>query len=172
MAGVTVTLDETEVGSTLEGLMSALQDMTPMLKNVGEHVQATTIDRFARQVSPAGLPWAQLNSEYAKTKKGPGILRETGQLAQIIYQVAADLLQVGTNAVYAAAHQFGAVIKPKTAAALVFSLGGRTIFASSVTIPKREFLGLTPEDIIEIGAIVGDYLEAESGGSVEIAGPV
>lgn len=166
MAGVRISIYDTETNGSLSGLTAALDDLRPMLKNIGEHVQATTIERFGRQVSPAGVPWAPLNAEYAAGKKGPGILRETGRLAEIVYQVAAQTLLVGSNAIYAAIHQFGGIIRPKSAAALVFSLGGKTIFAKSVTMPKREFLGLTEEDQTEIRLIAEDFLDVASGRAI------
>lgn len=169
MTGARLRLDDKDAQATLDGLADALDDLRPFFLAVGEHVQATTIDRFRREVSPAGVPWAPLNEEYAKTKKGPGILRETGRLAEIIYQIAGSVLLIGTNAVYAAAHQFGATIVPKTAAALVFSLGGRTVHAAKVQIPKREFLGLTEDDRAEIRAIGDDFLAMAAGGAGEIA---
>lgn len=167
MAGATLTIDDGEVSGALDGLLAALGDLTPVFKNIGEHVQAATIDRFAEQKSPDGVPWKPLLPIYAATKKGPGILRETGQMAQIVYQVAEDMLQVGTNAIYAAVHQFGATIKPKTKQALAFLLGGQEVVVASVTVPARPFLGLTAEDRLEISDLVEDYLDAAAGGALQ-----
>lgn len=166
--GVRMSVGEAELEGVLSGLTQALGDLRPLLKNIGGHVQATTIDRFPLQVSPGGVPWAALNPLYAATKKGPGTLRETNRLADIIYQVAEDMVLVGTNAVYARIHQFGGIIKPKTAAALVFSLGGRIVHAMSVKMPKREFLGLTDADQEEIRLISTDFLDVASGGAITI----
>ena len=167
MAGATLTIDDAEVSGALDGLLAALGDLTPVFKNIGEHVQATTIDRFAEQKSPEGVPWKPLLPIYAATKKGPGILRETGQMAQIVYQVAEDMLQVGTNAIYAAVHQFGATIRPKEKKALAFMLGGQQVIVSKVEIPARPFLGLTADDQLEISGLVEDYLDASSGGALQ-----
>lgn len=42
--------------------------------------------------------------------------------------------------IYAAIHEFGGVIRPRTARFLVFTIGGRKIFARKVTMPKRPYL--------------------------------
>lgn len=50
---------------------------------------------------------------------------------------------VFTGLVYAAIHEYGGVITPKAAKALVFEIDGRKIFAQSVTIPPRPYMGPT-----------------------------
>lgn len=164
-SGVRLNIDGKEANGALSGLLGAVSDLRPMLKDVGEYVVGTTKERFRRSVSPEGQPWAPLNPLYAAKKTGPGILRENGRLAEIVYQLASDSVLIGSTRIYAAIHQFGGTIKPKSAAALVFGLGGKTIFARSVTIPKREFLGLTDDDQAEIRLIAENFLNEASGGT-------
>jgi phage gpG-like protein len=64
---------------------------------------------------------------------------------------------VGTNVIYAAIHQFGGTIRPKSKRALRFRMGGRLFTLSKVSIPARPFLGLTPADRAEIAAIFADF---------------
>ena len=47
---------------------------------------------------------------------------------------------VGTDVVYAAIHEYGGTIVPKTAQALRFVIDGKTIHAKSVTMPERSYL--------------------------------
>ncbi|MBS7541488.1 phage virion morphogenesis protein [Ancylobacter lacus] len=165
--GALLTIDDDAVVSGLARLVAASVDLRAPLANIGQVVRQSTIDRFAREVSPAGVPWAPLNPEYRAGKKGPGILRENRRLSDIVWQLGGNAVQVGSSVVYARVHQFGAVILPKTAAALVFSLGGRIVHAMRVIIPARPFLGLSAEDLIEITAILDDHFIAGTGGAAE-----
>lgn len=47
---------------------------------------------------------------------------------------------VSTNAVYAKIHEYGGVITPRTAAALVFEIDGHRIATQKVTIPPRPYM--------------------------------
>jgi phage gpG-like protein len=65
---------------------------------------------------------------------------------------------VGTNAPYAGVHQRGATIRAKPGKRLAFRIGRATIFARSVTIPARPFLGVSQEDREEIVEIFRDHI--------------
>lgn len=110
MAGVTLTVDNKAVLEGLARLAEAARNPADALVNMGEHLRSSTIARIWAEISPAGSPWPRLSPAYAARKRGPGILRESGTLAQIVYQVAGGTLEVGTNAAYAAIHQFGGEI--------------------------------------------------------------
>src|SRR3546814_7144 len=137
------------------------------LKNIGLHLVHSTKDRFLEERAPDGLPWAPLNPAYAAAKRGPGILRELGNagglMGSISYEVTGNQLEWGTNKVHAAVHQLGATIRPRTAEALVFPIGGETVIAKSVTIPAREFLGVSADDETEILAILEDFIADATG---------
>lgn len=158
MAGATLTLDSAAVDSALARLLAAAGDLTPALKNIGEYEAGATRRRFIEATDPEGQPWAALNPLYAQTKKGPGILRgQTRSLSQIIWQLADGGVVIGSNEVYARIHNEGGTIRPKDAAALVFSMGGQTFRVKSVTIPKRKFLGFNAADQARILEIVEDH---------------
>lgn len=65
---------------------------------------------------------------------------------------------MGSNSEHAAIHHFGGVIKPKSASALVFEMGGMTFRVKKVAIPARPFADLSEKDREEILAIITDYL--------------
>lgn len=168
MAGKSITIDDRDVLDLLADLYAAAGDVTPALKNIGEYEAKVTRARFVSQTDPEGNAWQALNELYAKTKKGPGILRgATRALSQIVWQLADDGVEIGSNEVYARAHNEGATIVPKNAAALVFSMGGQTFHVKSVTIPRRQFLGWDASSIEEALAIVQDHfvMAAEGKGS-------
>ncbi len=159
MAGAVITIDDVAVINALAHVIAMAGDTRAVTANIGEHIRATTIDRIKKQQSPDGKAFVPLHPLYAQTKKGPGILRgQSGDLAQIVYQLASDSeVEIGSNAIYAAIHQFGGTIKPKSAAALAFSMGGKTFKLKSVKIPARPYLGLSAADEAEILAIMSDY---------------
>ncbi|WP_411037626.1 phage virion morphogenesis protein [Shinella sp. BYT-45] len=158
MAGKTITIDDDDVNDALARLYAAAGDVTPALKNIGEFEAKVTRARFVSETDPEGKAWQGLNPLYAKTKKGPGILRgATRALSQIVWQIADDSLEIGSNEVYARIHNEGGTIVPKNAAALVFSMGGQTFQVKSVTIPQRQFLGWSDASIREALAIVQDH---------------
>lgn len=59
---------------------------------------------------------------------------------------------------FAHVHQYGATITPKDASRLAFMLGDRKVFATSVTIPARPFVGVSAEDADEIRKLVTDFM--------------
>ena len=127
---------------------------TGLLRAIGVGLQHTTRDRFQTGTDPAGQRWRALNPAYAAGRRYPDlpILQQAGDRGGLRGSIsfrtdaAASTVTVGSNKVYAAVHQFGAVITPKAAPALVFRLGGRLVHAKRVTIPARPYLGFGRED--------------------------
>jgi phage gpG-like protein len=128
------------------------------LKAVGTALVATADERFQDKREPFGAPWAPLLPAYAAIKtRGNGILFARGMLVRLLtYQVSGSTVSVGSPLIYAAVHQFGAVITAKNAPALAFKLlgapgprgGVRAAFVhvQSVRIPARPYLGFGPND--------------------------
>ena len=170
MTGFTLTIDaETQpFEDVMARLLQAAGDLGPALKNIGEHETASTKSRIKRGITPEGAPFAPLNPLYAMTKKGPGILQgESGRLADIVYQLAGDTVEVGNDVPHGAMHQFGGTIHAKNVAALMFSMGGQHFMVESVTIPARPYIGISTEDEAEIYAILEDHFLFATTGSFE-----
>lgn len=163
MAGATISIT-TEVHDkavlrAFGKLAGAMGDTTPVMAAIGTGIVSSTHRRFVSQTDPDGDAWAALNPEYARTKRNTRILTESGRLRDSINaRPGRDEVRVGTNTIYAAAHQFGATIKPKTASHLAFRLGDRLIKAKSVTLPARPFLGISAEDRTMIAEVVMGFL--------------
>lgn len=158
MTAATLTIDDTEIIAALQRLLDAAGDLTPVYKNIGEYEAEATKERFRTSQDPDGNPWKDLNELYAKTKKGPSILvGRTRDLSSIIWQLASDGVETGSNVIYARAHNEGATIVPKNAAALMFSMGGQTFMVKKVVIPRRQFLGFSQEDQVRIQEIIEDH---------------
>lgn len=143
-------IDTTKAAKAFGELAKVIDRPEPVLRAIGTGLVEVTQGRFESGKDPQGKSWQGLNAAYGATKRGPGILRESamrgGLMSSITFQTSSDTVQVGTNKVYAAIHQFGGTIKPKTGDRLVFRIGGQTVFARSVTIPARPYLGIGPED--------------------------
>ncbi|HAE45847.1 MAG: phage virion morphogenesis protein [Tistrella sp.] len=163
MAGAGLTTVDNLTGP-LQALARGLTHPADLIANLGAALVASTKDRFLTETAPDGSAWEALNPLYAKGKKGPGILREGGAMgglmSTIVWQADGDRrLEVGTNRIYAAAHQFGAIIVPKTAAQLVFEMAGRLFAADIVVIPARPYLGLSQEDAEDMLDLAADYVQ-------------
>lgn len=168
MSGALIEVDDAVVIDALGRLAAAGGDPRGFLVNVGEILVASTRQRFRDEADPEGRPWAPLNPLYAAGKPaGKKILEASGQLSHdsIVYQLAATELVVGTNRPHARVHQFGATIVPKSAAALVFSMGGETIRVKSVTVPARRFLGISADDRERIVEAADDFFADAVGGA-------
>lgn len=127
-----------------------------MYDAIGAMLVTSTQDRFERETDPAGTLWPKsirVQLEGGKTLTDTAFLRNS-----VTFEADDGGLAVGTNAAYAATHQFGATIRPKTAEALAFEIGGITVFAQKVEIPQRAFLGLDDADEEAIVEIAGDFL--------------
>ena len=162
MAGthITITLDDENLRRQLGDLIGALTHPEPALRSIGEELQRTTQDRFdpGQKKSPDGTPWAR-NSPVTIARKGrDNPLYQRGNLQNTIrYQLrGATGVEVGTNLVYGAAHQFG----------MVKGYAGRTRRGAPIpwgNIPARPYLGLSADDETEVVRILRDYLERQTG---------
>jgi phage virion morphogenesis protein len=141
MAGIHLTLDTRgldKLQARIHGL--AGMDTTTLMPRLGEYLQASTQDRFKTQTAPDGSPWDALAPRTLERKKHnrDKVLTARGFLRRgIRYQVLdKSTVQVGTDSVYAATHQYG---------------------RDEAHIPARPFLGLSSADRREITAIIRDW---------------
>jgi phage virion morphogenesis protein len=157
-----------------------------IMNRIGEHLQASTEDRFKTQTAPDGTPWQPLKARYAKRKKynADKILTLRGYLrGGIRHQVTGDTsVEVGANLAYAAIHQLGGTIDmPARQATVRFKTqAGRKLFAKrgakgaterqasigkhQVNMPARPYLGISAADDQEIREIILDWVVGRAGG--------
>ena len=152
MAGATIEFDYRDALNRLLAIETTLTDPTEMLRDMGEELRDIHRDRFRAQTSPSGVPWVPLKPWYqeSKPRNQNRILTLFGLLKNTLrYQISGSDLLFGTDRPYGAIHNFGGIIKPKTAKAL--NVGGRPV--KQVTIPQREWLGVSEpegERLLEI----------------------
>lgn len=172
MAGTVMIVDDTSAMEVIEGVVSRMEDLSPAMKAIGEYVVLKTDERFTAQVSPDGLPWAQVRPATQARKKIGKILTESSRLrGSIVYRAGATSVEIGTNVIYAAVHQFGAqkgafgTVQAQVKSHLRRTEKGEVHVKAHTRgmvipwgdIPARPFLGASEADVSEFGRILLDY---------------
>jgi phage virion morphogenesis protein len=143
----------------LGAIAARAQNQQPMWDAIGMSLVVSTQHRFETGKSPSGSPWPP---SIRVRHEGGRTLVLSGRLMQsVTYVASAHGVEVGTNAIYAAIHQFGGTIVPVSKPALAFRLLGKFVRVQKVTIPARPFLGLDHDDEAEILQIATDYVAGE-----------
>lgn len=131
-------------------------DRRDLLDQIGAYGVSSTQQRFISGKGPDGIAWKQ--SRRAKMKGGQTLRDQNHLYASLTHQGDDSSVMWGSNRIYAAIHQFGGNIRPKTAKALVFNWLGRLHVMQKVTMPARPYLGINQEDRDEINATVHDWM--------------
>ena len=168
-ASIQVTLNDKTITAALGRLQAMAHDTTPLMRAIGVGLVENTRRRFEQAVDPDGFAWKPLLPAYAAVKTGPGILREAGMrgglMGSLTFDADARSVIVGTNKIYGAVHQFGAIIRAKNKRSLVFRFGcGALIFRQSVTIPARPYLGFSHADEDTVQDVADGYFLRALGG--------
>ena len=143
----------------LEGLSAALARMNALgqrpreiWEKIGNYGANSTKIRFARGRDPERKPW--LPSIRVKTQGGQTLVLKAHLMRSISHTADNSGAAWGTNVKYASTHQFGAVIKAKSAGALRFKIpGAGFVTVKAVKIPARRFLGVNADDGREMLAL-------------------
>ncbi|HEC12315.1 MAG TPA: phage virion morphogenesis protein [Acidiferrobacteraceae bacterium] len=158
MAGLSITInaDFKPVADFLRRLETEPQDLTSPMDEIGQYLVQANQRRMYQGVGPDGQAWEP--SVRAKNEGGKTLI-DSGGLRDSLTQIPGpDSVEVGTNKVYAAIHQFGGTITAKNAPYLMFIVGGQFVKTKSVTIPARPFVGIADEDHNEILNILQDFI--------------
>ncbi len=176
-------VDDRAVKEALRRLSERMEDMTPVMRRIGELLVSSVQENFNREGRYSGpgswrggsKRWKPLSRSTIKQRERLGywpgqILTRTGRLkSSINYHAGRDYVAVGTNLIYAAIHQFGVdkEVSVKAHRRKVRSRDikkGRRMFARGVTfvqehtrhmkIPARPFLVVQDEDLEEIREII------------------
>lgn len=147
MSTLQVSIDVSGLGS-IEALLGRLNPFQgeQLLEALARLIRESVRERLiAGGPAPDGAAWKP-NRE-GRTP----ILHRSGALARSIdYAVSGMQAVIGSGLIYAAIHQFGGTIVPKTAGQLAFSIGNRLIFTKKVTMPARPYIGLSADDRAEL----------------------
>jgi phage virion morphogenesis protein len=143
VSGLSVTIDDAEVNRALRALAAHLDDLTPAMDAIGQALVTEVDLSFDGSRDPWGTPWDALSAVTLARRRGTSaqILRDTGHLANSInYHAAADRVEVGTDVIYAATHQFG-----RADNRMYNTPSGRP-----APIPARPFLPIRPSGQVEL----------------------
>lgn len=160
MAGVTegVTIKGLiETQAVLNDLLDRVEDLSPLMAQIGAYGEESTRYRFESQKGPDGKTWEpshRARAEGGQTLKKSGIFE-----GSITNQFGRDSAEWGTNWPWASVHQDGATIRAKGDGRLGFFIPGIGFRSPrEVVIPARPMFGINDEDEDEISAIIHDYL--------------
>lgn len=141
MSGVTITVDTAPVAAYLRILAEKMDDMTPVMRAIGDVIVEQTDSAFESSKSPGGTGWTP--SGRALTKSGQTLIDTARLRNSITRQATASGVTVGSGVIYAAIHQ----------------LGGRAGRKHRTILPARPFL---PDDasldMDEITDVITRYL--------------
>lgn len=158
MSGVTLAIeldDFKPLQRQLDALLTRTRQLRPLMETIGAYLDYSTKRRFLRGEAPDGSRWLP---SHRVLESGGQTMVDSGRLRDSYQWHATDTtVEEGTNVIYAGILHSGGKIEAK-GKALHFKIGGRSIFAKSVTIPARPALGINNDDITEIGMIVNDYI--------------
>jgi len=140
---VSIEVEGTALDAGLSRMAGALANPSAVMDEVGRYLVASTLRRFERERAPDGSPWLKSARALAE---GGRTLTDTGRLRGSIAHTVSDggrAVEVGSNVVYAAIHQFG----------------GRAGKGRRVRLPARPYLGIDDRDRTEILRIVARAIE-------------
>ena len=119
------------------------QRLERLLDSVGAMLESQTRERLAEgKKDPEGKPWTPWSPDYAERRppKG-GLLELSGDLIDsIAFETSASTVTVGSNMVYALTHHEG---------------------DSKRGIPARPYLGVSDDDLEDIGDVVMRFIARE-----------
>ena len=156
---IDITLEDTQVVTAINRMIHAGTDLTPVLRDIGEHLLNTTRERFRDEEGPDGEAWMPLSetTKARKTRNIDKVLTEDGHLAGTLdYLVMGNELLIGSPRIYASTHQFGALKGQFGFAAFDTRAGAFEIPWGD--IPARPFLGISDDDRSTITDVIGDFL--------------
>jgi phage gpG-like protein len=163
MFTVDVKVEDQEAKSLFRRLKSRMQDMTPVMKTVGEIITSSVIRNF--EVGGRPQKWQKLAaSTIAQKGHSKPLIGATTNLMSVTYKASSDRVTIGpppAAKAYMRIHQLGGTIPahtivPRRAKALRWTGGdGQVHFARKVNIPEiripaRPYLLVQDEDWTEI----------------------
>lgn len=157
-------IQDARVRAAFGAFLRLAEDASPVMADIATIGENSTLERFATETDPEGKKWKQsLRARLA----GGKTLTKDGHLGDSVSSRSdASIAEWGVNRIYAAIHQFGGVIRAKSAKALRFRLAsGEFVQTRSVRMPARPYLGISAGDEADILAAIerriGGALHAE-----------
>lgn len=163
MSGVQIHFDASEL-ARLSPLVADMirrgDDTRPMMEAIGAVNENAARERIeSTNVSPSGQAWKP--SLRVRENGGKTLMLKHHLADSLTSEATATEVATGSNLPYARIHQLGGTIVPKTQKALKFRLpSGGFVTVKKVTIPQREYLGPSADDLAAWADIVEDHFLA------------
>lgn len=154
-----IQIEDAEVVGALRRLIALGRNASPVMRDIAALGEASTRLRFRTETGPDGQRW---KPSLRAQMTGGRTLTQAGHLAgSLSARHGADYAEWGVNRIYAAIHQFGGVIRAKTAAALKFMFpGGGFAVVKAVKMPARPYLGASDTDRRDILDLIAARINA------------
>jgi phage virion morphogenesis protein len=139
--------NDDEARSYFDALAERAQNTAPLMRDLAFLGEQQTREAFASETAPSGAKW---QDSRRKQENGGKTLTDQGNLGDSVNSTYSnDSAEFGLGMMYAAIHQFGGTITPKTPGGFLKFKTASGDFAAvrSVTIPKRAML---PETLDEM----------------------
>jgi phage virion morphogenesis protein len=163
MVGVRVEGNLEQARSVLDRALREVESPLGLMEVAGAVLENSVRERFRTGSGPGGVPWPP--SRRVAQGGGRTLVDKGGLESSIASEASVNRVEVGViaktrSAKFAHVHQFGATITPKKGPYLAFrGADGHMVFAKSVTIPARPFLGIDQEDRQDLVDAWTAYLE-------------
>ena len=174
---IEITHNVDDILDAFNQLLERSENLAPVMKDI-EGVLADATERaFDEEATPNHDPWEDLSAstKAQRQDKGPWPVQKLHQSGRLASSIDTDSDEtgaiIGSNAVYAAIHQFGAddlsVQIPEHNRRISQAFGKKLSFpvyqtvkshSAKLNIPARPFIGLGPEDEDDILEILRAHL--------------
>ncbi|MEM5789924.1 MAG: phage virion morphogenesis protein [Syntrophobacteraceae bacterium] len=170
MSTITIAVSDREVQAMLSRLAARLENMTPVMRQIGEIGVQAAHESFDTSTAPDGRRWKP--SRRAMLESGMTLIKRGILKNSIHYQATEREVRIGTPVAYGPTHHFGAkrgsfgVVAVTVRAHVRRGRGGKEHKVRQHArrqslpwgnIPARRFLGLRPADWNEIRDLISDY---------------
>jgi len=157
VASISITVSAGDIARLKKGLsrvrLAAATGVMGMMPALGELIVRQHKKRIrSEKKSPDGASWPP-------NIRGNSILVYTGSLAASIHHKSSPFttrISPGKFR-YSRIHQTGGVIRARAGRSLVFSINGKRIHAKRSQIPQRMYMGLSQQNLVEIGLLVDRF---------------
>lgn len=147
MTGVAIVVEPNGVERLQKKMqMLSLHGAYELLDALGAQIESQVRRRISEERADAdGTPWPAWSIDYAATRRGGhALLVASGALIDsITHHVNGSSVEIGTNLVYAAIHQFG----------------GESV---GMPVPSRPFLGLSADNLADLEALLDEWADQQA----------
>lgn len=150
-----------EINQALTELAQKVKKPNKILRKVGHTIRLYVDRKFETEGEFEGTKWQQWSESWKERREREGkadgqIMSYTGELRKSIEdKISGSVLEVGTNKVYAAIHNFGGAVKKRKSKKSKIGKKGKTAKSKTQTsgsfeMPKREYMAFESKLIEQI----------------------